>query len=152
MLRSRLAMALPALIFAMAPGPLLGEAPTPCSGIERVVRRYYAEVANEADQPKAAGVVDELLSKDFFFTFGNGRNPLWALKPTSAFSRGTIAPRRIKPGRSRTWSSTTTRRGALPPQSDQRGHLSRHPGDRKARYDTWHRLFPPLGWADHRAV
>lgn len=46
MFRSRLAM-VPAVVFAMAPEPLSGEAPTPRSKIESVVRRYYAEVAND---------------------------------------------------------------------------------------------------------
>lgn len=75
MLRSWLATAIPALVFATLPGPVWAQTPPARSDIERVVRRYYAEVANEADQAKAAAVVDQLLSKDFFFTFGNWDEP-----------------------------------------------------------------------------
>jgi hypothetical protein len=61
MLRSWRATAIPALIFATLPGAVSPQAPAARSDIERVVRRYYAEVANEADQAKAAGVVEQLL-------------------------------------------------------------------------------------------
>jgi len=70
--RCRLAISVLALIFATALVAGSEGVRTPRSRIEGVVRRYYAEVAEEGDQAKAAGFLDALLSKDFLFTFGNG--------------------------------------------------------------------------------
>ncbi len=70
-MRSTLAMVLAALVFPMAPGPVSREASTPRPTVERMIRQYYAGVAEEHDQAKAAAVVNQLLSKDFIFTFGN---------------------------------------------------------------------------------
>lgn len=72
MFRLHFAAALLGLGLAAATGP---GSPTPTvsparAEIERLVRRYYEEVASERDQTKSRKAVDDLLSGEFVFAFG----------------------------------------------------------------------------------